>query len=182
MSLHDSRSLFDKNHNTIMLVGEITAEQASFFRRQFRLLERSKKFNTITVEINSPGGDIEAGLMIMDTIQLSSKKTVTRVTGQALSMGALVLACGDRREALPNSTIMIHEGSYRISGQHSQLKREYAECLRLELLCYNLLDDLTDKTRGYWKAKCKNENVYLTASQGVEAGLIDKIITKRGRK
>ncbi len=177
MSITDhSRSLVDKPSNTIMLVGEITLEQASFFRRQFKSLERSRRVTTIIVEINSQGGDIEAGFLIMDTIELSKKTVITRVAGIAMSMGASILACGHRREALPTSSVMIHQGSYSIRGQANQLRGEYDECVRIEKLCYDKLDKQTKQKKGYWEKRVGNANLYLTAEQALESNLVQKIL------
>ncbi len=175
----DSLAVLDRPTGTIAIVGEITQRSASQFRQHLRTLERLKRTPTIQVEINSPGGDIEAGFMIIDSIELCKKSVTTRVTGVAMSMGALILTAGKHREALANATIMVHQGSYRINATYGELKSEVAECERIETLCANYLDTRTGQPPGFWAAHCLGKNLYLTAEQALEMKLIDTIV-KRG--
>lgn len=175
----ESYSYLDKILGTIYLVGEINPKVASVFRQQLRTLERLKKHSSIVVEINSPGGDIEPGLMIIDSIELCNKPVITRVTGVAMSMGALILASGSKREALPNSTVMIHQGSYTISVPFDELDNEVAENKRIEKLCNDFLDRTTGKEPGYWEKRCGGKNLYLTAEQCIAENVIQSILNKK---
>jgi ATP-dependent Clp protease protease subunit len=176
----DSSVAVDKSSGTIYLSGEITQHSASVFRKHLRTLERLKSVSTILVEINSYGGDIEAGFMVIDSIELCKKSVTTRVTGVAMSMGALILAAGNIRESLPNSSIMIHQGSYRFSATFNEMHTEMAECERIEKLCCEFLDKRTKKEAGYWQLKYGSKSLYLTPKQALEEDLIDKILTKEG--
>lgn len=175
----ENYSYLDKSLGTIYIVGEITQKLASVFRQQLRTLERLKKFNHIIVEINSLGGDIEAGFLIIDSIDLCSKPVTTRVTGQAMSMGALILAAGVKREALPNAQVMLHPGSYRINAKYDDIHVEYNEVKRVEQQCNDFLDQRTGKESGYWEKKCSGKNVYLSAQQCIEENLVHLILTKK---
>jgi ATP-dependent Clp protease protease subunit len=175
----ESYSSLDKATNTIFLVGDITLRQASQFRQQLRTLERLKKCPAVLVEINSLGGDVEAGFMIIDSIMLSKKPVTTRVTGVAMSMAALILAAGEVRESLPSATIMLHEGSHWFGGAYHQIETELGEANRLEKLCNDYLDRRTGKEPGYWVQKCGPNNLYLTAEQALAEGLLTAIV-KRG--
>lgn len=175
----ENYSYLDKSLGTIYIVGEITQRLASVFRQQIRTLEKLKRITTITVEINSPGGDIEAGLLITDSIDLCSKPVVTRVTGQAMSMGALILAAGTKREALPNAAVMVHQGSYRISAPYDELENEYLEIKRIEKLCNDFLDQRTGKESGYWEKRCGGKNLYLTAEQALAENLVQTILARK---
>lgn len=172
----DSYVKLERLDGTITILGDITAKTASDFRRALRILERNKKVKKIIVEINTHGGDIEAGFAIIDSIELSKKDVVTRVTGCAYSMGSLILAAGDHREALPSSIIMIHQGSYRFSSTFDEIKIESAECERMEKLCNDTLDRLTNKKSGYWEGRHQGKNLYLTAEQSLAECIIDSIM------
>lgn len=174
----DSYAALDKATGTIYLVGDITLKQASQFRQQLRILEKLKKNPAVLVEINSHGGDIEAGFMIIDSIMLAKKPVTTRVTGVAMSMGALILSSGEIREALPNSTIMVHQGSYRFTGRFNDMHSEVGECHRLESLCSDYLDRRTGHPQGYWAARAGTANLYLTAEQALEEKLIHSILRR----
>lgn len=175
----DCYSRLDKVSSTITIVGEITPKIASDFRQQLRTLERLKKTNTITVEINTPGGDIEAGFMMVDSIELCAKSVTTRVTGNAFSMGSLILASGHTREALPNSSVMIHQGTYTFRTVHDELRNEQAECERIEKLCNDFLDAKTGQPSGYWEKRHGGKNLYLTAQQALDEKLIHTIVKRK---
>jgi ATP-dependent Clp protease protease subunit len=174
----ESYSALDKSTGTIYLVGEITHRQASQFRQHLRTLERLKRVHGILVEINSPGGDVEAGLMIIDSIEMCKKAVTTRVTGQAMSMAALILASGSKREALPRASIMLHQGSYRLSVPYDEIDTEVSELKRLEAVCNTFLDQRCGKEPQFWEKKCSGKNLYLTAELALADNLIDAIVRK----
>jgi ATP-dependent Clp protease protease subunit len=176
----DSYCRLDKTLGTIYIVGEITQKVACEFRQHIRTLERLKRSSAVLVEINSPGGDIEAGLMIIDSIELCAKPVTTRVTGQAMSMGALILAAGTKREALPNSCVMVHQGSFRILAPFDELDTEVTEIKRIEKLCNEFLDKRTGKESGYWERRYNGKNLYLTSEQAQAEGLVHTILRKSG--
>lgn len=168
----------DKTLGTIYLVGEVTHRQASQFRQQLRTLERMKRVTSVQIEINSPGGDIEAGFMIVDSIELCKKPVTTRVTGAAMSMAALIAASGMRREALPHATVMIHQGVYYFKGAYDEIDIEVSELKRTEKVCNEWLDKRTGKDAGYWETRCAGKNLYLTAEQAITENLIDAVVKK----
>lgn len=171
--MDESTCIVDKVLRTIYIAGDITLKQASRFRRTFRTLEGSS--DPITVEINSLGGDVEAGFMIMDTIRLSDCKVITRATGVAMSMGSMILVVGDERESLPSASIMVHQGSFSLSAKAEDLDNETDELKRIESLCWQIMDDQTGKPLGFWKHFCGGKNKYLTADKALAEGLIHKI-------
>lgn len=168
----DGNCQIDLKSNTIYLCGDINQKMASTFRRYLRKLEKNNR--NIVVEINSPGGDIEAGFIIIDSIQGSKRKITTRVAGQCCSMASVILLAGRVREATPTSTIMIHHGSATVSGTFTELKNEMDEVYRLENLTWDYMDDKTGKKRGYWKEKCGPKNLYLTAEMAIKEGLVHR--------
>lgn len=174
----DSSSVLDKTLGTIYLSGPVTLKQASLFRQQLRVLEAREKCAKVTVEINSPGGEIYAGFMIIDSIELCKKPVLTRVAGIAMSMGGLIAASGAEREALPNSVFMVHQGSSTVSGMFSQMESEMLEIKRTERMYTSYLDKRTGKDPGYWMARCGANDLFLTAQEALEGNLIDRIVQK----
>lgn len=176
-AIDESSCYIDKSLDTIYIVGDITHRLASKFRRYVRYLERQGTLKII-VEINSPGGDIEAGLMMVDTINLCKAKVVTRATGQAASMASVLLACGHEREALPMSSIMVHQGTFSMRARAEEIDNEINEAKRVEDLCWKLMDERSNRVAGFWRQLCGGKNLYLTAEQCLSYGLIDKICKK----
>lgn len=163
----------DKVSRTIYISGDITHPVASKFRRLFNALERTD--GGIVVEINTPGGSIEAGFLIMDTIMLSERMVTTRATGITMSMGSMILLAGDHREALPLATIMVHQGSFVIRAKAEDMANEMAEAQRLEDLCWTLMDGRTEKAPGYWKTFCGGKDKFLDAATALRENLIERI-------
>ncbi len=168
--------LLDRALSTIYIVGEITPRMATKFRKFMRSLNGKSKSTAITVEINSPGGDMEAGLAIADTIRLSKAPVTTCAAGQASSMASVILAVGKHRQALKNTTIMVHQGSFGMQCQSHELDGELAECKRLEKITWDLLDDFSKKSRGYWKKLSDRKNKYMSAAEAKAEGLIDEVL------
>lgn len=175
----DSYVRLDKSLGTIYLMGDITQKIASDFRQFIRTVERLKKLNQVTVELNSFGGDIEAGFMIIDSIDLCTKPVTTRVTGVAMSMASLILAAGTNRESMPNSSIMIHQGTYRLYTPFDEIDTEASECKRIEKLCNDFLDIRTGQESGYWEKRHGGKNLYLTPEQALTEKIINSIMKKK---
>ena len=107
----------------IFLTGPIDDHISNLVVAQLLFLESENPEKDISIYINSPGGSISAGLAIYDTMQFISSSVSTMCIGQAASMGALLLAGGDKgkRFALPNSRVMIHQPLGGFQGQASDL-------------------------------------------------------------
>lgn len=164
----------NRNLSTIYLGGDINWKSAYAFRITFKKLEAIGK--KITVEINSQGGDISQGLMIIDTIRNSKVKVITRAVGEVCSMASIVLASGHEREALQNCTIMLHRGDCSAKGDLESFKSDVKEILRLEILTADLLNKLTKKRRGFWESQYKDKNLYMNAETALRYKLIDRIV------
>lgn len=170
----DVSCVLDKESGTIYIAGDINLRMASKFRRLFRKLEPSGH-SGIVIEINSPGGDVEAGFLMIDTIRLSKVPVTTRVTGVAMSMAALILAAGGYREALPNSSIMVHQISSSLRARVEDFDVEVQELHRWEASYWKFLDMRTGKTDAYWKQKCTGKNLYLNPEEALAENLIHRI-------
>lgn len=167
--------LIDRESRTLYLYGPITRRLASKFRKLFFSLEKESNL-PITIELNTPGGEVDAGNAIADTIMLSLCQTLTVAAGEACSMGAVILAAGSSRTALPRTTIMIHPTTWKFSVKDTELENEIQAATKTIDMYWRFLDSRTEKPSGYWKALCANGDRYLTAAEALEHNLINYIV------
>jgi len=146
---------------------------------QILFLEAEDPNKPISLYINSPGGDVTSGLAIYDTMQFSRAPISTTVIGQAASMGAILLAGGEKgkRSALPNARIMIHQPWGGVQGQVSDIEIHTKEYQRLKILLHEILARHTGQTLKKI-TKDADRNYFMTAEEALEYGLIDKIFDK----
>jgi len=164
----------------IFITGEINDNLSSLIISQLLFLESENQSKDISIYINSPGGCVTSGLSIYDTMQFIKPKINTISIGQACSMGALLLAAGhkNKRYALPNSRIMIHQplGSYK--GQASDIRIHAAEIINIK----NKLNIILSKHTGK-DLKCietdTERDYFMSPEDALNYGLIDKIIKIR---
>lgn len=170
-----SRLLKDR---IIFLMGEINDEMANTIIAQLLFLNAQDKTKDITMYINSPGGSVTAGLGIYDTMNLIDCNVSTVCIGQAASMGAFLLASGQKgkRYSLPNSRIMIHQvlGGIHYS-QATDVQIHAKEMQRLKDILNEILAKNTDKTVEKIESATDRDN-FMSASDAKKFGLIDDII------
>ncbi len=171
-----SRLLKDR---IVMLSGEINDNVASSIVAQLLFLEAEDPDKDIYLYINSPGGVITSGFSIYDTMEYIKPDIVTICIGQAASMGAFLLSCGakDKRFALPNSRIMIHQPLGGARGQATDIQIQAEEILRLK----NILNDILSKNTGQKISKIVKDterDFFMSSIQAKEYGLIDKVLEK----
>jgi len=164
----------------VFLVGPIEDHMANLIVAQLLFLESENPDKDIHLYINSPGGAVNAGLAIYDTMQFIKPDVSTVVVGQAASMGALILAGGaaDKRHSLPHARMMIHQPWGGFQGQASDIDIHAQEILDLkkrlnQLLANHTGQDLDTITRD------TDRDRFMGGSQAVEYGLIDSVIDKR---
>ena len=174
-----SRLLKDR---IIFLGSEITDDEANLVIAQMLFLEADDPDKDIYLYINSPGGSVSAGLAIYDTMQYIKCEVNTICMGMAASMGAFLLAAGakGKRKALPNSEIMIHQPSGGASGQASDVKIHAEHIIRTRQKLNEILAERTGKSVEQVAVDTDRDN-YLSAEAALEYGLIDHIITTRGK-
>jgi ATP-dependent Clp protease protease subunit len=133
----------------------------------------------IYIYINSPGGVVSSGLAIMDTMNFIKPDVVTTCVGQAASMGALLLAAGQKgkRFALPHSRIMIHQPLGGVEGQASDIEIHAKEILRIREVLNDILAERTGKDISQIE-KDTDRNNFMSAPEAKEYGLIDEVIAK----
>lgn len=168
-----SRLLEDR---IIMLTGEVTEEMALMAVSQLLYLD-SLSHDEIKVYINSVGGSVYDGLAIYDTMQAIKSPVITICTGLAASMGAFLLAGGDKRYSLPNGQIMIHQVSSGTIGQCTDIQIAAKNVQDLKELLTKLLAENSLLTYDEMYAVCERD-CWLTPEQAYELGLIDHIIGK----
>ncbi len=164
----------------IFLVGPVTEMTANLIVAQLLFLESENPDKDISFYINSPGGSIYAGLAIYDTMQFIKPDVSTLCTGMAASMGAFLLASGEKgkRFSLPNSRIMIHQPSGGSQGQASDIEIQAKEILYLRERLNRILADRTGQTVEQI-AKDTDRDNFMSADQARDYGLVDSVLSSR---
>jgi len=164
----------------VFLVGPVTEVTANLIVAQLLFLESENPDKDIFFYINSPGGSVSAGLAIYDTMQFIKPDVSTLCVGQAASMGALLLAAGDKgkRFALPNSRVMIHQPSGGFSGQASDIEIHAREILFLRQRLNEIMALHSGQPVDTIAADTNRDN-FLSAADAVKYGLVDKVLTSR---
>lgn len=173
-----SRLLRDR---IIFLTGEVNDVSASLVIAQLLFLESENPNKDIQFYINSPGGSVDAGMGIFDTMRFIRPQVNTICVGLAASMGAFLLAAGEKgkRYALPHSRIMIHQPLGGVQGQATDMEIVTREILRTKKTLNSILAENTGKPFDV-VARDTERDYYMTAAEALEYGLIDKIYEKRG--
>ena len=175
-----SRLLKDR----IIFLGEdVNPTTSSLIIAQLLFLESEDPDKEICLYINSPGGSITDGMGIIDTMNYIKCPVTTICIGLAASMGAALLAAGEKgkRFATPNAEIMIHQpliGGGGLSGQATEIKIHADHLIRTREKLNKFLSDRTGQTIETIEKDTERDN-YLTAQQALEYGLIDGIMDKR---
>lgn len=174
-----SRLLKDR---IIMLTEDVNHVTASSIVAQLLFLESEDPDKEISFYINSPGGSITDGMAIVDTMRYIKCPISTICVGMAASMGAVLLACGDKgkRFATPNSEIMIHQPliSGGLSGQATEIKIHADHILRTRSRLNTLLSEQTGQDLATIEKDTERDN-YMLAEEALKYGLIDGILDKR---
>ncbi|CAM3568299.1 ATP-dependent Clp endopeptidase proteolytic subunit ClpP [Paraphotobacterium marinum] len=172
-----SRLLKDR---VIFLTGQVEDHMANLVVAQLLFLESENPEKDIYLYINSPGGSVTAGMSIYDTMQFIKPNVSTVCMGQAASMGAFLLAGGEKgkRYVLPNSRVMIHQPLGGFQGQASDIQIHAQEILSIKHKLNKLLAEHTGQTLDVIEKDTDRDN-FLSAQESVEYGLVDSILTRR---
>ena len=168
------------NDRIIFLSDEVNDVTASLVVAQLLLLEAQDPEKDISFYINSPGGSVSAGLAIYDTMNFIKCDVSTICVGMAASMGAFLLSAGTKgkRFALPNAEIMIHQPLGGAQGQASDIKIHAEHILKTRDKLNRILAANTGKTLKTIECDTERDN-FMSATEAVEYGLIDKVLDKR---
>ncbi len=172
-----SRLLKDR---IVFLGYPISDEVANLVTAQLLFLESEDPEKEINFYINSPGGSVTAGLAIYDTMQFVKPPVSTLCLGQAASMAAILLLAGarGRRYGLPHARILMHQPLGGAQGQAVDLEIQAREILRMR----ELINDIVVRHSGQNLRRIEKDtdrDLFLTADQAVEYGLIDEVIVSR---
>ena len=164
----------------IFMVGPVNDQMANLIVAQLLFLESENPDKDISLYITSPGGSVSAGLAIFDTMNFIKPNVSTLCTGMAASMGAFLLAAGEKgkRFSLPNSRIMIHQPSGGSQGQASDIEIQAKEILYLRERLNQILAERTGKTMEQIH-KDTDRDRFMSGDEAAEYGLIDKVLTSR---
>ncbi len=164
----------------IFVVGPIEDHMANLIVAQLLFLESENPDKDISLYINSPGGSVTAGLAIYDTMQFIKPDVSTLCTGQAASMGAILLAggCAGKRYGLPHSRVMIHQPLGGFQGQASDFEIHAKEILAVRARLNQLLARHTGKTESSIDQDTERDN-FMSAEASVEYGIIDQVLSTR---
>ena len=171
-----SRLMMDR---IIFLGTQVDDYTANVIQAQLLYLDSSEPGKDVSIYINSPGGSVYAGLGIYDTMQYSQSDVTTICTSMAASMSAVLPVPGakDKRFALKNSRVMIHQPMGGIQGQASDIEITSREILKLKKELYTIISEHSgqpydkvyqDSDRDYW----------MTAQEAVDYGMIDRVLEK----
>lgn len=148
--------------------------------RQLNYLELQAPGKPILLIINSPGGSVDAGFAIWDTIKMITSPVTTLVIGLAASMGSVLSLCAapKRRFCTPNARFMIHQPmiSGVIKGQATDLEIQAREILKTRKALVDLYKNATGKDEGSIE-KAIDRDMWMSAEEALEFGLLDKIVS-----
>ncbi len=164
----------------VFLVGPINDNVATLITAQLLFLESENPKKEIFFYINSPGGLVNAGLGVYDTMQYIKSPVSTLCIGQASSMGSFLLSAGEngKRFSLPNSRIMVHQPSAGFQGQATDIEIHANEIMSLK----KRLNEIYSKHTGRSVEEIKNaleRDKFMTPQEAKKFGLIDKVVEKR---
>ncbi|MBX3062586.1 MAG: ATP-dependent Clp protease proteolytic subunit [Anaerolineae bacterium] len=166
----------------VFLGTEVNSMVANSIVAQLLYLDREDPEKEIQIYINSPGGEIYAGLAIYDTIRALRAPVATTAVGMTASFGTVILAAGRKgmRYALPNATIHLHQPLGGGSGQASDIAIQAKEIQRLKDKLLDVFVEATGQPREVIE-RDTDRDIYFTPQKALEYGLIDRILDKPNR-
>jgi len=164
----------------VFLVGPVEDHMANLIVAQLLFLESENADKDIHLYINSPGGAVNAGLAIYDTMQFIKPDVSTVCIGQAASMGALILTGGakGKRFALPHSRMMVHQPMGGFQGQASDIDIHAREILRVRERLNQIMVKHTGRSMDQIKEDT-DRDYFMDGEEAKAFGLIDSVIEKR---
>ena len=169
-----SRLLKDR---IVFVSGEIDDNMANAIVAELLFLQAEDPKKMISMYINSPGGSVTAGLAILDTMKMVKCPIATYCVGQAASMGAVLLAAGEkgRRRALPNARIMIHQPWGGAQGKATDIEITAKEIMRLKDVLNRILAEASGRTLEEVTRDTDRDH-FMSATDAKAWGLIDKVL------
>jgi ATP-dependent Clp protease, protease subunit len=164
----------------VFLVGPVNDQTANLVVAQLLFLESENPDKDISLYINSPGGSVSAGMAIYDTMNFIKPQVSTLCVGMAASMGAFLLAAGEKgkRFALPNSKIMIHQPLGGMQGQATDIEIHARDILKTKAKLNQILAERTGQPLEKVE-RDTDRDYFLEAEEARGYGLVDQVIAKR---
>lgn len=164
----------------VFCVGPVEDNMANLIVAQLLFLESENPDKDVHLYINSPGGSVTSGLAVYDTMQFIRPHVTTMCIGQAASMGAVLLAGGEKgkRYALPHSRVMIHQPLGGFQGQATDIEIHAKEILLVRERLNAILARHTGRDLDTISQDTDRDN-FMSAEQSVEYGLIDEVLDRR---
>ncbi len=164
----------------IFVVGQVHDVMASLVTAQLLFLEAESPKKDIFLYINSPGGAVTSGLAIYDTMRYIRPEVSTLCTGQAASMGSLLLTAGTagKRFSLPNARIMVHQPSGGFQGQATDIEIQAREIIEVRARLNQIYVEHTGQELDFIE-KAMDRDTFFTADKAKEFGLIDDVVQQR---
>ncbi|MBQ3341875.1 MAG: ATP-dependent Clp protease proteolytic subunit [Kiritimatiellae bacterium] len=169
-----SRLLKDR---IVFVGGEIGDDMANAVVAQLLFLQAQDPEKEVSMYINSPGGSVTAGLAILDTMKMVKCPVATYCVGQASSMGAILLASGERgrRYALPHARIMVHQPWGGAQGKASDIEITAREILRLKEMLNGILAEASGRTLESVENDTDRDH-FMSAGEAKSWGIVDKVL------
>ena len=169
-----SRLLKDR---IVFVGGEIGDDMANAVVAQLLFLQAQDPEKEVSMYINSPGGSVTAGLAILDTMKMVKCPVATYCVGQASSMGAILLASGERgrRYALPHARIMVHQPWGGAQGKASDIEITAREILRLKEMLNGILAEASGRTLESVENDTDRDH-FMSADEAKAWGIVDKVL------
>lgn len=174
-----SRLLKDR---VIFINGEISTHMSDVIVAQLLFLEAENSDKDIFLYVNSPGGEVTAGMAIYDTMEFIKPQVSTIVMGQACSMGSLLAQAGaaGKRMILPNARHMIHQPSGGARGQATDMEIQVKEILAMKKSLTNIYVKHNSAKKTFKELSQDMErDFFMTAAEAVSYGLADQVIAHR---
>ncbi len=164
----------------VFCVGPVEDHMANLIVAQLLFLESENPDKDVHLYINSPGGSVTAGLAIYDTMQFIRPHVTTMCIGQAASMGAVLLAAGEKgkRYALPNSRVMIHQPLGGFQGQATDIEIHAKEILLIRERLNKILAEHSGRSLEDIGRDTDRDN-FMSAEESRDYGLIDEVVARR---
>jgi len=164
-------------HRILFLAGEVTAESANRLVADLLLLDADDHQRSIDLYVNSPGGNVLDGMAVIDTMHCIQAPVSTVCVGQAASMGAWLVAAGERgkRFGTPNAEMMIHQIAWGMAGHTEDIRVRTEQMVRLQEKMVHLLAGWTGQSAERIRQDM-NRDFFMTATAAREYGLIDEVL------
>ena len=157
----------------------VSSQVANIVQAQLLFLESVDPKRDVQMFINSPGGEVIAGMGIYDTMQYVTPDVATICTGLAASMGSVLLSAGHpgKRSILPHARVMVHQPSGGMQGQFSDMEINYQLISKLREELYNIYVKHTGKSFEEIEKSADRDN-WMTAPEAVEFGIVDEVLNR----